>query len=76
MIIHHFNSDIVMGDQMASMGADQNFWYLSSFLLRMFSMGPKILLKAFLSMLTILTVVRAFTLACLGMFLTRAISPK
>lgn len=65
-----------MNQLAASIGADQNFLYLSSFLLRISSIGPKILLKAFLSILTIRTGVKAFTLACLGMFLTKAIYPK
>jgi hypothetical protein len=37
----------LMNQFAASIGADQNFWYLSSFLFKISSIGPKILLNAF-----------------------------
>ena len=52
------------------------FLYLSIFLLRISSMGPRSLLKASLSSETTLQSITALILACRTVFLTKAIYPK
>jgi hypothetical protein len=53
-----------------------NFLYLSIFLAKISSIGPKRRLKASLSIDTTRQAVTALTLACLTVFLTKAIYPK
>lgn len=65
------NSNLVLINQWP-----RYFLYFYIFLLKISSIGPSNLLKASLSIETILQSVVAFILACLTVFLTRAIYPK